>query len=185
MIVPSPPPSPLVQCALYPKYCYHPTTILFCKLFSQYFGYNGTIFFTVYSACRSRIEWTLLAAARRVGNLGGPVYGTGALSKILYEQHMSLNGISLPLELSSRTIGIYSTAFSKRSSIHQIDRQICRNFEEHGVYYSLESGVIRGMWREVDACSRGRTRYDADFNVEAKNNEAGPPQTGTQLWIHA
>ena len=33
--------------ALYPKYCNQPTTILFCKLFSQYFWYNGTIFFTV------------------------------------------------------------------------------------------------------------------------------------------
>ena len=42
------PPSPLVQYALYPKYCYHPTTILFCKLFSQYFWYNNsTTFFTV------------------------------------------------------------------------------------------------------------------------------------------
>ena len=34
-----------------PKYCYPPTTILFCKSSSQYFWYNGTIyiFFTVCS----------------------------------------------------------------------------------------------------------------------------------------
>ena len=60
IIVPSPPSSTLVQCALYTKYCYHPTTILFCKLFSQHFWYNGTIFFTVSvvpnQICRKRLE---------------------------------------------------------------------------------------------------------------------------------
>ena len=43
------PPHLLVQYALYPKYCCPSTTTLFCKLFPQYFGYNGTIFFTVYT----------------------------------------------------------------------------------------------------------------------------------------
>ena len=47
-------PSSSVQCALYLKYCYHPTTIQFCKLFSQYFWYNGTIFFTVFPGFSER-----------------------------------------------------------------------------------------------------------------------------------
>ena len=42
-----PSPLTLVQYALYSKYYYPPTTIPFCKLFSQYFSYIYTIFFTV------------------------------------------------------------------------------------------------------------------------------------------
>ena len=50
-----PAPSHLVQYALYPKYCYPPSTILYCKLFSQYFVCNATLFFTVYWLCTGKI----------------------------------------------------------------------------------------------------------------------------------